>query len=86
VIISIDTSQPEVIRAAVKAGAHIWNDVRALTRPQALETAAELNIPVVLMHMRGEPTNMNQLDQYQDVTEDVIHELQQRLNQAIAVG
>ena len=86
VVISIDTSQPEVIQAAVAAGAHIWNDVRALTRPQALETAAELNIPVVLMHMRGEPTNMNQLDQYQDVTEDVIHELQQRLNQAIAVG
>ncbi|WP_017402467.1 dihydropteroate synthase, partial [Acinetobacter sp. TG19627] len=86
VIISIDTSQPEVMRAAVQAGAHIWNDVRALTRPQALETAAELNIPVVLMHMRGEPTNMNQLDQYQDVTEEVIYELQQRLDQAIAVG
>lgn len=86
VIISIDTSQPEVMRAAIQAGAHIWNDVRALTRPQALETAAELNIPVVLMHMRGEPTNMNQLDQYQDVTEDVIQELQQRLDQAIAIG
>ncbi|MFV5263261.1 dihydropteroate synthase [Acinetobacter courvalinii] len=86
VIMSIDTSQPEVMRAAVKAGAHIWNDVRALTRPQALETAAELNIPVVLMHMRGEPTNMNQLDQYNDVTEEVIQELQQRLDQAIAVG
>ncbi|MCG5648229.1 dihydropteroate synthase, partial [Oliverpabstia sp. DFI.9.49] len=56
VIISIDTSQPEVMRAAVQAGAHIWNDVRALTRPQALETAAELNIPVIIMHMRGEPT------------------------------
>lgn len=86
VIMSIDTSQPEVMRAAVQAGAHIWNDVRALTRPQALETAAELNIPVVLMHMRGEPTNMNQLDQYDDVTEDVIYELQQRLDQAIAAG
>ena len=86
VIISIDTSQPEVMRAAVQAGAHIWNDVRALTRPEALETAAELNIPVVLMHMRGEPTNMNQLDQYQDVTEDVIQELQQRLDQALAIG
>uniref|UniRef100_UPI002579EB65 dihydropteroate synthase n=1 Tax=Acinetobacter sp. UBA6526 TaxID=1945950 RepID=UPI002579EB65 len=61
-------------------------DVRALTRPLALETAAEVNIPVVLMHMRGEPTNMNQLDQYQDVTEDVIQELQQRLDQALAVG
>lgn len=86
VIMSIDTSQPEVMHAAVQAGAHIWNDVRALTRPQALETAAELNIPVVLMHMRGEPTNMNQLDQYDDVTEEVIQELQQRLDQAIAVG
>ncbi len=86
VVMSIDTSQPEVIRASVDAGAHIWNDVRALTRPLALETAAELNIPVVLMHMRGEPTNMNQLDQYQDVTEDVINELQQRLSQAIAIG
>ncbi|RLZ11101.1 dihydropteroate synthase [Acinetobacter sp. 2JN-4] len=86
VILSIDTSQPEVIRAAIQAGAHIWNDVRALTRPQALETAAELNIPVVLMHMRGEPTNMNQLDQYDDVTEDVMRELHQRLEQAIAIG
>ena len=86
VVISIDTSQPEVIRAAVKAGAHIWNDVRALTRPQALETAAELNIPVVLMHMRGEPTNMNQLDQYTNVTEDVIYELQQRLDHALKIG
>ena len=86
VVISIDTSQPEVIRAAVKAGAHIWNDVRALTRPQALETAAELNIPVVLMHMRGEPTNMNQLDQYTNVTEDVMYELEQRLDQALEMG
>ena len=86
VIMSIDTSQPQVIRAAVVAGAHIWNDVRALTRPQALETAAALNIPVVLMHMRGEPSTMNQLDQYTDVTTDVMTELQQRLDQAIAVG
>ena len=86
VVISIDTSQPEVIRAAVKAGAHICNDVRALTRPQALETAAELNIPVILMHMRGEPTNMNQLDQYTNVTEDVMYELQQRLDQALEMG
>ena len=86
VVISIDTSQPEVIRAAVKAGAHIWNDVRALTRPQALETAAELNIPVILMHMRGEPTNMNQLDQYTNVTEDVMYELQQRLDHALKIG
>ena len=86
VVISIDTSQPEVIQAAVAAGAHIWNDVRALTRPNALETAAELNIPVIIMHMRGEPTTMNSLDQYDDVTADVIAELQQRVADALAVG
>ena len=86
VVISVDTSQSEVIREAVKVGAHIWNDVRALTRPNALQTAAELDIPVIIMHMRGEPTTMNQLDQYQDVTLDVIKELQQRVDQAIQAG
>ncbi|MBA4068369.1 MAG: dihydropteroate synthase [Acinetobacter sp.] len=86
VILSIDTSQPEVIRAAVRAGAHIWNDVRALTRPNALQTAAELNIPVIIMHMRGEPTTMNNLDQYEDVTADVIRELSQRVQDALDVG
>jgi dihydropteroate synthase len=86
VVISIDTSQPAVIQAAVKAGAHIWNDVRALTRPQALETAALLNIPVMIMHMRGEPTTMNHLDQYDDVTLDVIAEIKQRVDDALAAG
>ena len=86
VVISIDTSQPEVIQAAVAAGAHIWNDVRALTRPNALETAAELNIPVIIMHMRGEPTTMNGLDQYDNVTLDVMTELSQRVSDALKVG
>jgi len=86
IVISIDTSQSEVICAAVEAGAHIWNDVRALTRPNALQTAANLNIPVIIMHMRGEPTTMNHLDQYQDVTQDVIAELQQRIDAALQVG
>ena len=86
VVISIDTSQAEVIQAAVAAGAHIWNDVRALTRPNALETAAELNIPVIIMHMRGEPTTMNGLDQYDNVTLDVIAELSQRVSDALKVG
>lgn len=86
VIISIDTSQPEVIKAAVKAGAHIWNDVRALTRPNALKTAAELDIPVIIMHMRGEPTTMNNLDQYEDVTMDVMAELKQRVQDALDAG
>ena len=86
VVISIDTSQPEVIQAAVAAGAHIWNDVRALTRPNALETAAKLNIPVIIMHMRGEPTTMNGLDQYDNVTLDVMTELSQRVADALKAG
>ena len=86
VVISIDTSQPEVIQAAVTAGAHIWNDVRALTRPNALETAAKLNIPVIIMHMRGEPTTMNGLDQYDNVTLDVMTELSQRVSDALKAG
>ena len=86
VVISIDTSQPEVIQAAVAAGAHIWNDVRALTRPNALETAAKLNIPVIIMHMRGEPTTMNGLDQYDNVTLDVMDELSQRVADALKAG
>jgi len=86
VVISIDTSQPEVIQAAVAAGAHIWNDVRALTRPNALETAAKLNIPVIIMHMRGEPTTMNGLDQYDNVTLDVMTELSQRVSDALKAG
>ena len=86
VVISIDTSAPEVMRAAVQAGAHIWNDVRALSRPNALQTAAELDIPVIIMHMRGEPTTMNNLDQYDNVTQDVMTELQQRVNDALQAG
>ena len=86
VVLSIDTSEPQVIREAVKAGAHIWNDVRALTRPHALATAAELNIPIMIMHMRGEPTTMNNLDQYDDVTSEVIVELQKRVDDALVAG
>jgi len=86
VIISVDTSEPEVIRQAVKKGAHIWNDMRALSRPDALAVAAELDIPVVIMHMRGEPTTMNQLANYEDVVEEVLRELTVRVEAAIAAG
>ena len=50
--VSVDTSSPTVITLASQFGAKIWNDVRALTRPDAIATAAKLNIPVMLMHMR----------------------------------
>lgn len=86
VVLSIDTSTPEVFAAAAQAGATIWNDVRALTRPNALEVAAKLDLPVVLMHMRGEPATMNGLAIYDDVTREVNDELNQRLNAALAAG
>lgn len=86
VVISIDTSTPSVMRAAVAAGAHIWNDVRGLTRVGALETAVELDIPVILMHMRGEPDTMNSLAHYENVTAEVIQELKLRITEALAAG
>lgn len=84
--ISVDTSSPAVIRECNKLGARIWNDVRALARPSAITTASELAIPVMLMHMRGEPTTMNGLDNYHNVIEDVMSELAQRIDEVIQGG
>lgn len=84
--LSIDTSSPEVMQAAFEAGADIWNDVRALKREGAAEMAAKLNIPIMLMHMRGEPTTMNNLAQYEDVVSDVMTELQARIDEVTSVG
>ncbi|MBS0583925.1 MAG: dihydropteroate synthase [Proteobacteria bacterium] len=69
--ISIDTSKPEVMRAAVAAGAGFINDVRALRADGALDTAAELKVPVCLMHMQGEPRTMQDAPHYDDVVGEV---------------
>jgi len=69
--ISIDTSKPEVMRAAVAAGAGMINDVRALRAPEALQTAAQLGVPVCLMHMQGEPRTMQEDPRYDDVVQEV---------------
>lgn len=84
--LSIDTSNPEVMQAAFDAGADIWNDVRALKRTGAAELAASLDIPVMLMHMRGEPTTMNNLAQYDDVVDDVSTELTARIKEVTRLG
>ncbi|ELA09649.1 dihydropteroate synthase [Moraxella macacae 0408225] len=84
--ISVDTSSPKVIKACCDVGAGIWNDVRALVRPQALKMASELQIPVILMHNRGEPTTMNDLANYEDVLNDVCQELQKRIDSVVAGG
>ncbi|PJJ96031.1 dihydropteroate synthase [Lysobacteraceae bacterium NML03-0222] len=77
--ISIDTSKPEVMQAAVAAGAGIINDVYALRREGALEMAARLGVPVILMHMQGEPRSMQQAPQYQDVVAEVYRFLAERM-------
>ncbi|MGP5301098.1 dihydropteroate synthase [Psychrobacter celer] len=84
--LSIDTSSPTVMQAAFDAGADIWNDVRALRREGAAQLAAELNIPVMLMHMRGEPTTMNELAQYDEVVSDVSRELLARIGEVTCAG
>jgi len=71
VFISIDTSKPEVMRAAVAAGADIINDVRALAEPGALEAAADSQAGLCLMHMLGEPRTMQEAPHYDNVVEDV---------------
>jgi len=77
--ISVDTSRPEVMRAAVAAGAGMINDVHALRRDGALDAAAVLGVPVVLMHMQGEPRSMQGAPQYDDVVGEVHRFLAERI-------
>ena len=85
--ISIDTMKPAVARAAMAAGATIWNDVSALTHsPDSLAVAAELGCRVVLMHMQGDPANMQIEPRYDDVVADVRNWLVERAQAAMDAG
>jgi dihydropteroate synthase len=84
--ISIDTSKPEVMRAAVAAGAGMINDVYALRREGALDAAAALGVPVILMHMQGEPRSMQEAPQYDDVVAEVHRFLAERIFAAEMAG
>ena len=84
--ISIDTMKPQVALAAMSAGASIWNDVTALRGPGALETAASLQRPVIVMHMQGEPQTMQINPTYEDVVAEVIAFLRERADAAAAKG
>lgn len=77
--ISIDTSKPEVMRAAVAAGAGMINDVHALRLDGALDAVAALKVPVCLMHMQGEPRTMQENPHYDDVISDVRRFLAERI-------
>jgi dihydropteroate synthase len=86
IFISIDTSKPEVMRAACDAGADIINDVRALTEPGALSVAASTRAGICLMHMKGEPRTMQDAPRYDDVLAEVSAFLAARIAACRASG
>jgi dihydropteroate synthase len=86
VFISVDTSKPEVMRAAVDAGADIINDIRALGAPGALAAAADTRAGICLMHMKGEPRTMQDAPGYQDVVAEVRDFLGTQITAAEAAG
>ena len=85
--ISIDTTKAAVAQAAIEAGADIVNDISGGTfEPEMLTTVAQLNVPIVLMHIRGTPKTMQQLTEYQDLVGEILQFLKIQINKAIACG
>ena len=84
--VSIDTRKPEVMQAAVAAGAGLINDVNALQAPGAVELAARLGVPVCLMHMQGTPESMQQQPEYRDVVIEVRDFLTARADRCMQQG
>lgn len=86
VVISMDTSTPAVMREGARAGAGLINDVRSLRRPGALEATAATDLAVCLMHMRGEPSTMQQAPVYTDVAGEVGAFLAEQVARCEAAG
>jgi dihydropteroate synthase len=84
--ISIDTSKGVVMREAVAAGAAMINDVRALREDGALEAAVELDVPVCLMHMAGEPRTMQRRPVYENVVDEVVDFFRRRSEECMSGG
>jgi dihydropteroate synthase len=84
--ISIDTSKPAVMTAAVHAGASMINDVRALREPGAMQAAARTDAAICLMHMQGEPRTMQSDPRYSDVVAEVRDFLRERTEACLASG
>jgi len=84
--ISIDTSKTQVMQQAIHAGASMINDVNALQADGAMALAAELNVPVCIMHMQGKPRTMQHTPSYKNVVSEVKEFLQQRIDACIAAG
>jgi dihydropteroate synthase len=86
VIVSVDTSSAQLMTAAAAAGAGMINDVRALTREGAIQAAANLDLPICLMHMRGSPTDMQNSPEYENVVQHVVQFLADRVSACTAAG
>ena len=86
ICISVDTSSPEVMRAAISAGAELVNDVRALTRKNSIATVAATNAGACLMHMQGKPVSMQEKTVYSNLLEEVFEFLEVRVNACIDGG
>jgi len=89
ILISVDTSKPEVMYEAVRAGANVINDVRALSQKGALEAAvslAELGVSVCLMHMQGDPDTMQDKPRYMSVVDDVFAYLMSKVDRCLLAG
>ncbi len=84
--VSVDTSKPEVMEAAVAAGACMINDIYALRRPGALATVARMDVPVCLMHMQGTPATMQNAPRYEDIGREIREFLQSRINACCLAG
>lgn len=85
-VVSVDTSSPEVMTEAARLGAGLLNDVRALQRDGALQAAAETGLPVCLMHIQGEPDNMQDRPEYRNVRREVSAFLTERVRAAESAG
>ena len=86
ITVSVDTSKPEVMEAAVDAGASMVNDIYALRRPGALEVAAQLEVSIGLMHMQGTPATMQNAPRYDDVGAEIEQFLKTRIEACLDAG
>lgn len=87
IILSIDTFRSEVARQSVEAGAAIINDISGGNLDKdMLRTVAQLQVPYILMHMRGNPKNMKELNSYDDLVQDILYYFSERIAEARALG
>lgn len=85
-VISVDTQRPEVMREAIRAGAHFINDINALQSEDALKIISQSKVGICLMHMQGEPQRMQKNPQYENVVSEVKTFLQQRVEACLKAG